>query len=342
MDNNMFRKIIYKALLTMLSIMLVAAMMPAMAYADDETGAATDPSTGEVTEEPVPDDPQPADPVDPEPQPEEPVEPVVPEVPQISVAVKGAGLCVKWKKIDGAKTYKVYRSYSRYTGYKLIKKGIKGLSYNDTKVASGKKAYYKVRGLKANGKHTKYTKVVSGKIFRVYIETGHGTGDDGKWDPGCSWNGYQEAKLMIPICKAATTYLRAKGVYVYTDAFSKNNRNLKVTLKQVKTHSVSVLLNVHCDYYKAPSGTMPLYRYAGQKKLAKSLNKGVHQFVQTKNRGLVKRTDLDTLNKSKDYCTACLFEVGSIKNDNKLIRTKYDAYGKGLAKGVCDYLGIEW
>ena len=31
-----------------------------------------------------------------------------------------------------------------------------------------------------------------------------------------------------------------------------------------------------------------------------------------------------------------------LKKDNKILRTKYDAYGKGLAKGVCDYLGIKW
>ncbi len=147
---------------------------------------------------------------------------------------------------------------------------------------------------------------------------------------------------MIPICKSAAKYLRKKGVYVYTDAFNGNNRNLKYTLKQIKTKDVSVLLNVHCDYRLAPRGTMPLYRYSKQKKLAACLNKGVHKYVKIRNRGLKKRTDLDTLNKSKGYCVACLFETGSIKKDNKILRTKYDAYGKGLAKGVCDYLGIKW
>jgi hypothetical protein len=68
----------------------------------------------------------------------------------------------------------------------------------------------------------------------------------------------------------------------------------------------------------------------------------VHKYVKIKNRGLVKRTDLNTLNKSRGYCTACLFETGCISKDNKILRAKYNAYGKGLAKGVCDYLGIEW
>ena len=179
--------------------------------------------------------------------------PAAPTVPQnVRVSVNGSGLRVKWDKLDGAKSYAVYRSYRKLTGWKLLKKGIKGSSYTDRKVKSGKKAYYKVRALKANGKYTNRSNIVSGRIYRVYIETGHGRGDDGVWDPGCAWNGYQEAKLMIPVCKAATKYLRAKGVYVYTDAYNRNNKNLNETLKFIKTHSVSVLLNVHCDYYKAP------------------------------------------------------------------------------------------
>ncbi len=68
----------------------------------------------------------------------------------------------------------------------------------------------------------------------------------------------------------------------------------------------------------------------------------VHKYVKIKNRGLKKRTNLDTLNKTPGYCTACLFETGNIKKDNKILRKKYDAYGKGLAKGICDYLGIKW
>ena len=261
---------------------------------------------------------------------------------QVSVTIKEDALSVKWKKLDGAKSYAVYRSYKKNSGYKRLKKGIKGSSYTDKKVKSGKTAYYKVRAYMADGSSSYLAEPVSGIIYRVYIETGHGTGHDGRWDPGCSWKGYQEAKLMIPICKSATKYLRAKGVYVYTDAFDKNNKNLILTLRHIRSHNVSLLLNVHCDYQYAPSGTMPLYRYSDQKKLAKCLNKAVHEYVNIADRGLVKRKDLNTLNKTRGYCNACLFETGSIKKDNKLLRTQYDAYGKGLAKGVCDYLGIEW
>lgn len=259
----------------------------------------------------------------------------------ISVSVKGEGLSVSWKKVTGAVTYDVYRSYSRTTGFKCIKKGVTARSFLDKKVKSGKKAYYKVRAAAAKDRLLCYSKPVPGIIYRVYIETGHGTGIDGRWDPGCIWNGYQEAKIMPAICRYTAAYLKNKGVYVYTDAYTGNNRNLKWTLNQLKTLDVSVFLNVHCDYQYAPSGTLGLYRTAKQKKLAECLNKGVHKHVNIKNRGLQYRTDLATLNETKN-CVACLFETGGIKADNTLLRTKYVAYGRGLARGVCYYLGIEW
>lgn len=265
----------------------------------------------------------------------------VPEALQLSVETKGPGLLSKWTALRGAASYELYRSYKADSGWTLVNRGA-DLSYNDTNVASGKKAYYKVRACMEDGSYSDYSDVATGIVYRVYIETGHGTGDDGRWDPGCIWSKYQEAKLMIPICRSMANYLTEKGVYVYTDAFTGNNINLNITLKRIKTNNVSVLVNVHCDYKKAPRGTMPLYRYSDQKKLAKCLNNGVHKYVKIKNRGLKKRTNLKTLNKTKGVCTACLFETGNIKKDNSILRTKYDDYGKGLAKGVCDYLGIKW
>ena len=261
--------------------------------------------------------------------------------PAVKVRVKGKGLIVKWKKQKGIKSYKVYRKYKKSGHWKLMKKGIKGSSYKDLNVKSGKRAYYLVRACKKGGGHID-SKPRSGVIYRVFIETGHGINRLGKWDPGCRWGGYQEAKLMIPICQAATKQLRKRHVYVYTDAFSGNNINLKKVMKKVKTLDVSVLLNVHCDYQYAPRGTMPLYRYSDQRELARYLNKGVHKYVKIRDRGLRRRTDLKSLNEARGYCVSCLYETGNIKKDNKILRKKAGAIGKGLAKGVCDYLGVEW
>ena len=354
---TMMRKITSAAI----AAVMVMTMTTWTAFADDVTADVTEDLTcaepvspeteaaGDVSdvqadpedpaeEDPVAEDPGSEDPGTEDPAEEEPVS----DAPVIKVKVKGPALKVSWEKIKGVKYYEVYRSYSKKSKGKRLKK-VKGeLYFKDKKVASGKKAYYRVRARKKDGSYTDYSKRVSGIIYRVYIEAGHGINRVGVWDPGCTWGKYQEAKLMLPICRQMAKSLRARGVYVYTDADNGNNRNLKWLMDNLKGLRVSVLVNVHCDQKYAPKGTLPLYRYKEQKKLAKCLNKAVHSKVKISDRGLCKRKDLRSLNETKDYCVACIFETGNIKKDNKVLRKKYKAYGKGLAKGVCSYLGIEW
>lgn len=324
-----------KTLSVLLAVIMALTMMQMSAFATDET-VQIEP------EEPVEDAVEEMDTAE-----EETTEPAMegPQsvvVPEITVSRKGPALLVSWEPVEDADYCEVYRSYTAGSTGNLLKTVSGVSSYTDSEVASGKVAYYRVRAHIENDGFTDFSESVSNVIYRVYIETGHGIDRNGRWDPGCKWGKYQEAKLMLPICKSMAKYLRARGVYVYTDADKGNNRNLYWLLKHLKGYNVSLLVNVHCDYKKAPRGTLPLYKYSEQKKLAYCLNKAVHKNVKIRNRGLKKRKNLSTLNKTKDYCVACLFETGNIKKDNKILRKKYNAYGKGLAMGVCDYLGVEW
>lgn len=181
--------------------------------------------------------------------------------------------------------------------------------------------------------------------FTVYIETGHGIEDNGNWDPGCSWsdgtNSYEEATLMIPIARAMADYLQQSGVEVYTDADDDNDRNLAYTLDFLDEHpEVDAFVNIHCDWEDAASGAMPLYRTDEQRALAEALSEGVHEYVDIPDRGITYREDLDTLTSEKVHCPAVLFETGGIRADNETLTTKYDDYGKGLAAGMCRYLGV--
>ena len=304
-----------------------------------ETGGTQDGEQGEGTGVDDPTDPTGEDPT----EPTEPEEPVFTEIqPVITAQVSGAGIKIQWGAIEGTTKYLVYRTYTKGTNPKTLSNIAKvtTTSYKDTKVKSGKTAYYFVRAYNGS-EYTKYAEETPCKIIRVLIETGHGIDSRGKWDPGCCWKGQQEAKLMLPIAKSMVNYLRANGIYVYTDAFSKNNFNLIKAVKITNTkYSFSAAVHIHCDYKKAPRGTMPLYKTAAQKKLAKALNKGVHSEVNIKNRGLKKRSGLYALRKSK--VPAVIFETGCISKDNKILKKKYDAYGKGLAKGLCSYLGVEF
>lgn len=181
--------------------------------------------------------------------------------------------------------------------------------------------------------------------YHVLIEAGHGIDENGAWDAGCAWNGMDEAELMVPIAKATAEALEGSGVTVYTDAYTDNDSNLNFALDRISSDEINVFVNIHCDYEGAESGTMPLYNSDEQKKLATCLDKGVHEYVEIGDRGLQWRDDLETLCNEKvtsSTCTSCLFETGCISKDYEVLSTQYEAYGRGLAKGICDYLGIEF
>lgn len=208
----------------------------------------------------------------------------------------------------------------------------------DPETAAGESGRTRKKGQGGHGKNGGYI---------VYIETGHGTDMNGNWDTGCTWSDgtteYQEAKVMIPVVQSMVKYLRKSGVEVVTDADDgKNASSLFAALDYMEVHQMDAFVNVHCDYDEAEPGTMPLYRTDEQKELGLALSKGVHEYIDIADRGPQYREDLDTLNSEKPKCPACLFECGNISDNNKILTEQYDEYGKGLAKGLCDYLGVDF
>jgi N-acetylmuramoyl-L-alanine amidase len=142
---------------------------------------------------------------------------------------------------------------------------------------------------------------------------------------------------MLPITKAAVKYLRASGVTVISDADTNNNKNMIADVRWANKEGVSIYVSLHGDWYKAPTGTMPLYVSAKGKALATAINKAVMSGMSMKTRGVTKRTDLYELNYTD--APACIFETGSIKADIKKLKES-DKYGKCIAQGICNYLGI--
>lgn len=179
----------------------------------------------------------------------------------------------------------------------------------------------------------------------VAIMCGHGTSSDGSWDCGCSYTTggktYTEAALMLPITKAAVKYLRKqKGLTVISDADTNNNKNMLADVSWANKVGADIYVSIHCDYYKAASGVYPLYVSANGKKLATALNKAIKSDIGMKSRGVAKRTDLYELNGTDGV--ACVLETGAIKADLGVLKNKSDVYGKAIAKGICNYLGITY
>jgi N-acetylmuramoyl-L-alanine amidase len=182
-------------------------------------------------------------------------------------------------------------------------------------------------------------KVVKIMSKKVALMCGHGKSTNGSWDPGTTYGGHNEAALMLPITKAAVKYLRSYGVTVISDADTNNNKNMIVDVAWANKEKCDIYVSVHCDYFRAPSGVMPLFVSSKGKKLATALNNAVKSGMGMKSRGVVRRTDLWELNGTD--MVACILETGSIKADINILKNKPDAYGKCIAKGICDYLGIK-
>lgn len=174
----------------------------------------------------------------------------------------------------------------------------------------------------------------------IAVQCGHGVSLDGSWDSGCVYKGHTEAALMLKITKAAVKYLRKSGVTVISDADNGNNKNMIADVRWANNVGCKLYVSIHCDYSGAPKGVMPLYVSGSGKKLGKCLEKSIKKDLKMRSRGVQKRTDLWELNGTD--MTACILETGSIKGDLYTLKGRADTYGKAIAKGICEYLGVEF
>ncbi len=264
--------------------------------------------------------------------------------PSVTLGRKGQYTTISWTDVEGADGYRVYRKNPGETKFKRIKQVSSGVTIiNDRQGASGKMVQYKVRAYEGLilKEYSRYSQIQSVQApFRVFIACGHGTDIAGRWDTGCTYNGMTEADLMFPITKQMVKALRASGVTVYTDVDNNNNKNMIACVTWANKRNISAYMSLHCDYSGAPKGTLPLYRTSEDYELAQALNEGVHSKVSIAHRGMSRRTDLYELNMPK--VPSCIYEAGGIRYDYKIFRNKATKYGNGLAKGMCDYLGVEY
>lgn len=177
-------------------------------------------------------------------------------------------------------------------------------------------------------------------MSKVALMCGHGKSANGSWDPGTTWNGYTEANLMLPITKAAVKYLRSYGVEVISDADTNNDKNMIVDVQWANRVKTDIYVSLHCNYsQQAKKGTMPLYVSAKGKALATAINNAVTAGVPMSTYGFAKRTDLYELTGTD--MPACIFETGCISKDIAALRDDPDKYGKCVAIGICNYLGVK-
>lgn len=93
----------------------------------------------------------------------------IPNTPVVTLTAGTKKATVKWKKIDGANGYQVYRSTKQSSGFKLVKTIKKGstVSFTNKKLKKGTTYYFKVRAYRTvSGKkvYSSYSAVKSVKV----------------------------------------------------------------------------------------------------------------------------------------------------------------------------------
>ena len=164
---------------------------------------------------------------------------------------------------------------------------------------------------------------------------GHGLMTNNVFDPGCVDGSYTEANLMYSIGLKVVSRLREMGFTVVSDADTKNNKNMVASVAEANRHGVDIYVSLHCDYNKAPSGTLPI-AYPGSQsgiRLAQCLVESTRLRMGLGNRAILQRDDYEV---SATNMPSCIFETGSIRADiNKLL--DFNKYGEAIAQGIYDY-----
>lgn len=174
-------------------------------------------------------------------------------------------------------------------------------------------------------------------MAKLYLAVGHGRSTDGTWDSGCTYGSDTEAEMAYKIAGVCLRYLRASGLTVYSDYDSGNDKNIVKCVAEANSLGVDNYISFHLDYDKAPSGTLPLYVSSAGKSFAEVVDSAYRRTTGLPLRSIKYQEDYEVTGTNM---TACIFELGGIKADNKILHDA-ELCGKGMAQGLCDYFGIK-
>lgn len=174
---------------------------------------------------------------------------------------------------------------------------------------------------------------------KVFIDPGHGGSDSG----AVGVNNLLEKDINLQVAKKAESLLKKQGVEVKLSRESDVYLSLDARTTMANNWKADCFVSIHCNAFDGTAKGIETYSYQSN---TSDLAKKVHtQVLNTKaytlNRGL-KTASFYVLK----YTTmrACLMEMAFIDNveDSKILTQRQDDLALGIAKGVCDYLGIEY
>lgn len=174
---------------------------------------------------------------------------------------------------------------------------------------------------------------------KVFIDPGHGGSDSG----AVGINNLLEKNINLQVAKKVESLLKKQGLEVKLSRDNDVFLSLNDRTTMANNWKADCFISIHCNAFDGIAKGIETYSYQSN---TSNLATKVHsQVLNTKaytlNRGL-KTASFYVLRNSN--MRACLIEMAFIDNteDSKILTQRQDDLALGIAKGICEYLGVEY
>ena len=268
-----------------------------------------------------------------------------------------------WQKFknmeDGVKGYFDFINNSNYSNLKGITDSRKYLeTIKADKYCTSLSYVYNCMNVVKTYNLTKYdNKGSDNRMTKIAIDAGHGSQTGGKRTP----DGYREHWINVKVAYYCEQYLKSKGIQ--TVRIGWNDTNSKDDTDYTLSYRQKLIKNAKCDYpvschanafgngttYNSANGVETLISNVTsyQKdslRFAQCVQNRLIQGTKQTNRG-VKKQSLAMCNcVAMGTKASCLVEIAFMTNKFEADLMKTESFckeqGEDIAKGICDYLGI--
>ncbi|MCR8746912.1 N-acetylmuramoyl-L-alanine amidase [Romboutsia lituseburensis] len=174
---------------------------------------------------------------------------------------------------------------------------------------------------------------------KVFIDPGHGGSDSG----AVGVNNLLEKNINLQVAKKVESLLKKQGIEVKLSRDNDVFLSLSDRTTMANNWKSDCFVSIHCNAFDGSAKGIETYSYQSS---SSNLATKVHsQTLNTKaytlNRG-IKTASFYVLRNSN--MRACLIEMAFIDHaeDSKILTQRQDDLALGIAKGICEYLGVEY
>lgn len=182
----------------------------------------------------------------------------------------------------------------------------------------------------------------------VGLVVGHGRRDNGNWDVGTTGrDGRHEHDEATEVAAETAEGLRRSKVKFISEverAQRHDDPNFQGSTRWINEHVTEVALSEHFDWPGAPEGGFGIHMgSSGGRALAQALGDSYAdagfdvRYGGAVNEDTIGRHGLGFLNNTVP--PACIFECGVVRDYPRETNRKQ---GEAIARGVCDYLGVDY